>query len=540
MPVDSLQFNLPPILADRAFRPDETAAWLVRLPLLNAPQASRELLNQLTALNQRAIEDSWRLKLLELFRGPVSTVCAALEKSYDAMPLPLAEHHQHAAERVRALHAAMATGYKRLVVSLSRRAHTSASERDEAALVTQRAIQCLGQVLASSFSLYAPPPPGTWREMHDLYRFAESEGLAETPVLDALNFCVTASSVSHVYKQALLLDFADPYHLPPRMLAKVYLYLDAFAPLAHVTQAVEKLRPNCQFLLNLATDRAGISNVGDPAVTVEVRYRLLNTEELARHAHTQLKQIENGEKPETPGLSSDYYAAQGAEMLTRLITAWGVQPKRRYSRVARHHAPIEIVSGLGDIHLLANGGVPFARSSGTVGPLPQRNWLGKGEGSPRKAPGKVTQGMICKLIEESAGGFSFERTGMREAPVRVGDLIAGRSPKDGAPRNIALVIWVMTMHADTVRVGVKRLAPSAQAVGIVPADRPEADLQPTLRLPPIPVLKQPETLITPRGLFREQRVLTLDDGYRTHQVIAGRLLHTTGSFEQFEFRFIKA
>lgn len=539
MSVDALQFSLPPIVADTPVRPDETAAWLVRLPLLNAPQASREILNQLTTLNQRMLDDNWRLKLLELFRPPISSVCTALEKSYESMPLPLAEHHQHAAERIRSLYAGMATGYKRLVLASSRRANTSARERDHAALVTQRAIRYLGHVVASSFSLYGAPPSGIWREMHDLYRYAESEGFTDTPVSDALNFCVSASSVSHVYKQALLLDFADPYHLPPRMLGRVHTWLDAYAPLAHLSQALEALRPNCQFLLNLATDRAGISNVGDPAVTTEVRYRLLTTVELARHAHIQLKHLERDDAVETPGLCNDFYAAQGVEMLTRLVTAWGVQPKRHFTRTPRHRVPIEVVSGLSMINQIANGSVPFTRSTGTVGPMPQRNWLGKGTPVNARRAREVLVGVAAKLIEESAGGFSFERAGSRDNPVRVGDLIATRAPGDGGPRNIAMVRWVMAPTPDTVRVGAKRIAPIASPVGLVPADLPDTDLQLSLRLAAIPALKQLETLIAPRGMFRPERLLVLDDGYRTVRVLATRLIHSTGSFEHFEFRVIE-
>jgi hypothetical protein len=102
-----------------------------------------------------------------------------------------------------------------------------------------------------------------------------------------------------------------------------------------------------------------------------------------------------------------------------------------------------------------------------------------------------------------------------------------------------MVRWVMAPTPDVVRVGAKRLAPVASPVGLVPADLPDTDLQLSLRLMPIPSLKQLETLIAPRGMFRAERMLVLDDGYRTVRVLATRLIHSTGSFEHFEFRVIE-
>jgi hypothetical protein len=60
-----------------------------------------------------------------------------------------------------------------------------------------------------------------------------------------------------------------------------------------------------------------------------------------------------------------------------------------------------------------------------------------------------------------------------------------------------------------------------------------------LLLPEIKLVGQPHTLITPRAGFREgQKIMLVRDG-EEYYVQLQRLVNTTGSFAQFDFRYIK-
>jgi hypothetical protein len=534
----ALRFDLPP-LQDQvgSARAPEIAKWIAGLPLVNTGEAARMLLERLAHLNRTAIEDGERLQVLECFREPVHGIALALIASYEHQTRPVSGPGRMAADRAQGLYTEMALGYQRLAVAASQRANRTQADRGHAALSVQRAICYLCRALAVRFSLRNPAPAGIWRTLHDLYSYAETEGIADAPVADALNTCVTASSVSHVYKQALLLNFADPYQLPARMVERVHRYLDAMAPLAELTRAVPAMRPDCQFVLNLASDRAGVSNADSPAVTTEARYRFMTTVGLACAMHNQLTALQSGAAVPMHGLEAGFFATQGADLLKRLLVAWGVHPKRRFARIARDGVPAEVHIGLEAICRAVSGGATFERSSSLVGPLPRPPERPRGEATTADADSGEEGGASWGLLDESASGFRLGCTHAPREPVHIGDLVCACVGSSRNKPEIGMIRWVMIEPGGTMRVGVQRLAPSAQTVGLYPSDDPDTGFHVVLRLPAIAALKQPETLITPRGVFRPDRPLVLDDGACTHQITAMRPVVVTGSFEQFEYRF---
>lgn len=534
----ALRFDLPPLQGQAAsVRAPEIAKWIAGLPLVNTGESGRMLLERLAHLNGTAIEDGDRLQILECFREPVHGIALALIASYEQQPLPLSGPAAMAADRVQGLYTEMALGYERLAAAASQRANQTQAQRNHAALSVQRAVYYLCRALTVRYGLRHPAPAGIWRNLHDLYHYAETEGIADAPVADPLNSCVASSSVAHAYKQALLVNFADPYQLPARMIEKVHRYLDAMAPLAELSRAVPAMRPDCQFVLNLATDRAGIANAESVAVTTEARYRFMTTVALACAMHDQLTALRSGAAPPMHGLEAGFFAAQGADMLMRLLVAWGVHPKRRFARIARDRLPAMVHIGLEAICRVVNAGAPFERSSTLVGPLPRPPERPRGDDATAiDAPSAGERDVPWELLDESAGGFCLGRTHVAREPMHIGDLICACGARKTA--DIGMIRWVMIEPGGAVRIGVQRLAPSAQAVGLYPPGGSDAGFHVVLRLPPIAALKQPDTLITSRGIFRPDRPLVLDDGARTHQIVATRLVNVTGSIEQFEYRFL--
>jgi hypothetical protein len=531
-----LRFSLPETneAAVTETRAAELKRWLTNLPVLNTAETSQMLFKALTALNRTEVNDSLRIKLLELYRQPIRSVCNESQKLYIGLPLPLPEKNKLVVERVRQFQNEMGIGYKRLVLHATHKPKLGGVDKEELAIAIQRAIYYLTQVLAKSFELYAPSPEGTWHEIHQLYRYAEIEGLTETPVADDLNATLPKSSVGHVYKQALLLDFCDPYHLPARMLEKIRRYLDRWAPEAKLSMALASLRPDCQFLINLATDRAGVANIESQPITTEAQYRLLTTVDLARVMHQQLSALQIGSSPDPDGLEKDFFVNQGQEMLMRLITSWGVNPKRYFTRNATHGAQLNVATGIDAINFFVHGAVEFACSTSEVGPQPRRNQISGVQEAPQHS-GLKWQSVPWDLQDESAGGFALRKSNAHLEQVRVGDLIATRAPQQHAHWSISVVRWVRSAGPGDIEFGAQRLAPSADAIAILPADTENGEFKMALLLPEVKALRQATTLITPRGMFGPGRQLILDNGYRTHQIRSTRLINVTGSFEQFQF-----
>ena len=532
----NLRFALPDYATGLTVetRPAEARRWLGNLPVLNTAETSQMLFKALSAMNRTALDDDQRLKLLELYRQPIRAVCIESKKHYIGLPLPLPEQTKLLILRVRQFQEEMAYGYKRIVQNTMLKPKLSGSEKTDLAEAIQRAIYYQTQMLATSFELYAPSAEGTWHETHQLYRYAEIEGIAELPVKDELNDTVPHSSISHAYKQALLLDFCDPYHLPARMLENIRRYLDRWAPLAQLSLAVAALRPDCQFLINLATDRAGVSNIESQPITTEAQYRLLTTVDLAQIMHQQLNALQNGLPVDPDGLEKNFYANQGQEMLMRLLTSWGVNPKRHFTRSAKHDVQFEVATGIDAINFFVNGSLEFVCSTAEVGPPPRRTSISGTDGNIHSHVARW-QSTPWNMLDESAGGFSLGKTGPVTEKMRVGDLIATHPRGQNTPWSIGVVRWVRSTGPNDIELGAQRLAPSAEALAILPADEQNGEFKMALHLPEIKALRQRETLITPRGMFKPQRLLILDNASRTRQIRATRLINVTGSFEQFQF-----
>lgn len=542
-----LILNVPPltkrVLSDIELRPARVEKLISELPMLNVVETSRKLFSMININNRIDIEDRARFELLELYRKPVHDLAAELDKLYLGQPLPLTDRQKVAAEQNRQFQIEMAFGYKRIVLNGATATATPGSEHAplDVATAIQRAIRHLAEAIAISYEIYSPYPIGAWQEIHALYHYAETLKLTEIQVTDHLNKAIAVTSVAHAYKQALLLDLADPYHLPARLTAKVQQYLDRWANMALILPATQTFDPTCQFLIDQNADHAGIAYTLETALDSPDHYRLLNTVELARLVHMQLTTIMSGDKPATEGLDERFFSDESVDLLRRLINVWGLHPKRGFRRTRSTHEKMDVAIGLNAINYWLNGGSRFVVSSTFVGPLPQRTLIG----SERKSV-HIEQPDLeyvpWDVLDESAGGFSIARRGLIRARVRVGDLLAVRVPGAMNPWNLAAVRWVRSAGPSEIEIGAQRLAPSAEAVVIkvITDAGKESDFLPAIRLPEAKALNQTPSLITHCGVFRPQREIFLDDGLRLFRIVTTQAVEITSAFERFQFQVLPA
>lgn len=527
------------LLADIELRLAKVRKWLDELPMLNVAEAGRQLFSTLSIYNRIHIDIRRRLELLELYRRPVMLICQELEKQYLGLPLPLIDRHKSAAEQNRQFHLEMAFGYKRLVLEAESDLDTLRTQERlaDTALAVQRAIRHLSEALAVTYKTYAPCPIGVWREIHALYGFAERLAVTERALADPLNTTLPHSSVSHAYKQALLLDLSDPYHLPAYMTGKIHRYLDRYAGLALLLPASRTFDPTCQFLIDQDSDRAGVLYV-DAELAQPERFRLLNTVELARTVHAQLTALQHGEALHVDGLEEDFFRENSQDLLVRLIQAWGVHPQRVFRRLPRPDAEIELAVGIDAINYWINGGRKFVISSTFVGPMPQRTLVGPNEHKTLDIKVPELGYTVWKVRDESAGGLSLAKSGHIKKRLRVGDLVALRAAGVERTWHIGVVRWVKSANPSAIEIGVQRLAPTAEPVAIktISDEGKESDFLPALILPEVASLKQKATLVTHRGVYRPNRTIYLDDGARLRRVTIADPMEFTSSYERFQFR----
>ena len=541
----AIQLNVPQIsgrvIAEVETRPERVKKWLAELPLLNIAETARKVLSQLSISNRVGVAPDTRFEMAELYRYTTNQVTLELQKQYIGLPLPLPDKNKSVAEHARQLQLEMAFAYKWVVLDLSKLPEAELRQKHarRLALAIQRAIHYLTEAIVISYESYSPPPIGHWLELHTLYRYAENLGLAEIEVDDICNRATQKSSVANAYKQALLLDVSDPYHLNARQVDKIYQYLDRWSHLASILPAQVNFDPTCQFLTDLSADRSGVLYTPDTLLEDPQRFRLLNTVELARKVHTQWTSLMRDEEVPAEGLPAGFYA-DSHELLKRLINVWGLHPKRVFRRNARLDQEIDVAIGIDAINYWLNGGVKFVVSSTFVGPTPQRTHVGPRENKTIEIHSDDLEYGRWDIIDESAGGLSLSKKGVIKTRVRVGDLLGLRTPGEGTAWTVASVRWLRSANPSSVEIGVQRLTPSAEAVVIktLSDKNLESDFMPALLLPEIKALNTPPTLVVPCGVFRPDRTLYLDNGYRLSKITATKLLESTSAFERLVFQVV--
>ncbi len=536
--------------------PAKVKEWLAGLPWLNIADVSHAIHKALMVTNRIEIDEKTRVKLMELYREPVDHISQKMGHKYTGLALPLSEKNKMIAEQVRHFQVEMAYGYKRVILDSYDRYKPKLTGKHAAALLIplHRTIRYLAETLVHSYMFYAPFPTGIWHELHQLYQLAEHHGLADSKVKDSLNHALPHSSISHVYKQALLLDLSDPYHLPARMIAKIRAYLDRWASLATISPANSTAADNCQFLINAENDKAGHHFSGLPKVENPDQLRLLTTVELARNIHTQLSMLRKGHKPDSDGLSDSFFDKLAHDMLLRTINSWGVNPKRIFPRSGVvSSSQIHLAFGLDAINYFVNGGRPFQNSSELMGPFQQRTRIGTFYAQPENTeehadaeeidndagPGEF-QRVTWNIIDESAGGLALEKQGLKDVHIRVGDLVGTQAPGSQSGWAISVVRWMRSTGAEHMEIGIQRLAPYATPVSIrtLNDNNDESDQMYALLLPEIKALKQPPTLVSPRAVFNIDHTLYIDDGEVLRRAFGTTLIEVTGAMERFQFKLL--
>lgn len=534
-------------------KPNRAESWLAELPILNVAQTSHTMFRSLSALNRMDIDGMSRLRLMEVYRESVARVCTKLKDEYVGQSLPLGDRAKVAADRARDFQIEMAYGYKRVLVDTlsSNRVRPSSRAMGSLSVVIQRAMRYLAEALVRSYQCYCTVPEGAWREIHQLYSLADAYGVATAPVPDALNTAVPESSVDLVYKQALLVDFADPYHLPSRMVALIQHYLNRWAKLGKLVPGSQPPEKNCQFLIDLESDKAGELFVPTEATLGPAeRYRLLDTTDLARKIHSQLSKLQKGEQPATDGLHTDFFESDLIkDLLKRLLSSWGINPKRTFQRTERGGDSVDVAIGLQTIAYWLNSGTDFVPSSDFVGPMPQQKaQLG---GRYATVEDALSDGVAehtganhnpdfvyapWELVDESAGGMAIRSQHVSGQQARVGDLVAVRTPA-GNTWEISAIRWLKSAPNGAIEVGIKRISPVAGAIVYKTFDENhrESEFLPAIHVPEMGALNQKAGIIAYKGTFRPDRELFYDDGFRLTRIRAIKLVETTAHFDHFEY-----
>lgn len=492
-------------------RPKQLQIRLDTLPLSNVPEASRILCNDISALNRQKIAMDVRLKLLESYSDAVLKLMPSLEDQFVTARLPLQEKPRQMAELALHLQAELANGYKIILLDYQNK-RIKLGKGKIALTAAQRGMSALSRILAIHYQIYAPSPAGIWSEIHQIFRFAMEQKIADGPGAD--------NDIGPIYKQALLLALSDPYHLNPGEIRKIQEYLTLFGDLAQLQPPMQSSDPIGRFLVQTDSDSPPSEALQILDEASNLNSILLNTRELAHALHHHADRLEAGESPINLHLPDSARKAGYHGLLRRLLKHWLATPKRAFRRT-QHIASTEVCTSLPACHhflgwheTVDSADLTFTPAAREL-PFISGKWL---------------------IINESAGGLALRGIFKVLPLIRPGEIIGLKM--EGSDRwHVGAVRWVKSDTARHLEIGAQLLAPKALPITIKPSICGATDeFLPALLLPEVPLLRQPATLVARHGTFGMQRELLLnfDDG-TSQTVRAVKLLEQTASFDRFEF-----
>lgn len=519
----ALHLSVPPQedkpLVQAETRPGIVQDWLALIPMGQPMAAAQSLREPLALLNRQAVRGEVRLKLIEMYRPKVLETAVQLAAHYRNHALPLPPHAEAAARAARVLLTELAYGYKLAILDHMGRVFSLGGEKTLATLI-QRAIHGLDQLLQVAYYTYTPAPEGVWSEIHRLYLVAAQQAVLEVAVADRSS----QSSVSRVYRHALLLALSNPQRLVSDDLDNVRDYIARFGHLAHIQPFGLPENPAGIFLVRLKSDRPPIpfaKHKGKVDIRTDI---LLITVELARKISTHVTGLQGSMPLEELGLPDVARSQHYQDLLKFLIKQWALAPKRTFARQPKNES-INLCVGLAAVHALLGGE--------TISP-PSRQELDEAKVSLNFSamPNNAVERWL--ISNESAGGMALAKFPGAVSALTVGELLGLRGDRS-RDWGLGIVRWANSNEPGELEIGVQMLAPGAKAVA-VRLDKYQP-FQQALLLPELKALKQPATLITACGIYQPARMLEVvtEADAKPVRMLATRLVERTNSFECFQF-----
>ena len=503
---------------DLETRPKQVKAWLDSLPLAQSTEALRKIGAHVGAVNRAKLDPEDRVQILEAYRVPALALFEEMEAVYAKATLPLAPRARDCLTLARHLAQELAVGCK---IALAERGGKLFGGKKHVPLLVHRALDYLAMLLRASYKSYTPVPEGVWREMHQLYLFADQERIC-AEVVDA----ETKDTVITPYVEALLLSLTDPYRLSPGEVDKVLAQVRWARANVTLAQSRPATPSGGHFIVPCDSDKPP-----KPALSANddgggPNWRLFDVNPLVekmrmRHQAMQSGQLSNAARTSLP--------PELLPLVAKVVSLWGDPPKRSFRR-----NPVEgtvaICTGIKALSYF----LPLEQNDAR-----NEEQVRQGITMPLQAPTLDEHDQMVPVFEydvvnESEGGLKVRRLSATLQQLAVGEVVGIKSPGK-LFWAVGVVRWVTVFEEGGLEFGVQFLAPRALAVVVTPTIA-SSGTQPrgALLLSEDVEWSSEESLLTPSGTYSELREFEVSgEGGLLYTVRARNLIEKTVRFELF-------
>jgi hypothetical protein len=480
--------------------------WLKTIPLTNVLQAQQVILDALRDMSRAELAAIERLTCLELMRDKVAFLQAEQRARHTGKTIPLSHGDMTSWETSRVLVEEMEAGYRKCFAEA-----TSGEPGMEPhfALIIQRIMRYIGLQMLFAGLIYRRFDPALWARLHQQWIEAEGRRLVHAMVKDSVGSVDGISSVCAAYVAVLLAQMANTHELATRQIDFVDTILKRFA--AKVTvEADPALCAASPLLVVDLFDTEGVQRL--PYQEAAEHLRFLNIDGLSKSLRGRILKLREGEAPGNLNLPADWSIPDCLAQLSRLLKIWCEGGAMRPPSLVPDETQATLSFGIGEIHYFVSDDIfeqPGKKRELTRQELNDIAMFGKISEANKKArhADVAFSTENWGVVNEGKGFVRLLRPSQSARGVAIGRLVGVRMGTKGA-KFLAVVREIVQELEGSIFVVLGRLPGEPEAIAMRSTDmrnRPGSQFVQGFRLPAVPDLKEPETLIIPSGVAQPGR-----------------------------------
>ena len=546
--------NLPLLSSKRPkpyIKPKKFRQWLNGLPVGNVQKSSQIVLQQLKILNQSRYPYSERSQLLDELRPTIRQLLLSLKQPLHQAKHPLSDENNLIAQLIQDLLSEIAHGYKLIASDLMEK--NSRKENDNLLLRESiyLSIQYLARSIVESYLIYSAPQYDIWRELHQLYRYAEYENIQNEGIDDPYpDYALPIQyTIDLVYKRIVLLSLSAPYHLMQNEAEDIYYLVSAWTSVCEI-QELEKKHISNQYGVDFATDMSPRyipdnlewEPVDGRVIDInEVKARLTNHTTKILRLNVESDDLTDDDSPRS------LKERQQRDMLLRLTDAWHSKLTRGTHREDRG-AKLRMALGLNACHFYCSNKAAFTPE------MDELRLISTSENKQATVFANIYREALHKdrIHENNAYPISpwqqhnISHTGLalscgdscNNMNIKVGEVVSYLfESKTGLRWKIGIIRWVHINKENNIDMGIMNLSHSAVPIAIkaVKGLGKGTDYFRSLLVPKQVSIRQLRSVIVPSMLYDIGTVLSVNMKTKLFYIKLSKLIISTGNITMFEF-----
>ena len=491
------------------------AAEIREMPLDDVPHVLTIANKKLTAINRSELNGTQRALLSQAYDEIYGRIATYYESFFQSDRFG-EETHEYELRELSNFTQELSYAYKHILTAFA----DSTEHDQEKAIFCYMAIYYIGQFMLQSYDRYTWISPVLWRELHELYTFAETNGYLGRQKHDPTQ-PLSSQTISDLYAEICTLALADPYHLRPGDNWVLFNYLKHWSEHVEILPPLPSFKATACFGLDVSSGQRPMAQA-ELEGQDQSKLRWLSVSKFLDLIDLHRDQINQGQDPSSIGLGERTSTLQAQRILDTLIDKLSAAPGRKEPRHPQQDS-LHLIWNLADIHNYLS---PESRRDSVLkGHLSAQKFSSAKAISTNMSKSGLCVSVLLNDVEQDlVGNLSFA---LRKGP-------------NGIQTRLGSVAWCSNDGASTATMGLSLMPGKAQAIYIKALNSDMPERKGLLLVVSRPYGSSIDSLLTPTDLFEigDWVELIVPNASEGHLVKLNTLLARGSYYEQYKFEAV--